>query len=409
MKALTAKGIDKLIKEAIPGLTADGNGLYLRITKSASAGWIYRYKLDGRSRDMGLGTYPQVSLAEARELASAAGTLKRSGKDPIEARKAEAVARKTEQSAGQTSAVTFREVALDYIEAHRPGWKNAKHASQWTNTLTTYAYPIIGDLPPAEVTTDHVSKTLKSIWVSKPETASRVRNRIELVLDAAKARGLREGENPARWRGHLDKLFPKPTQVKPVRHHPALPWSEAPKFIRTVSECRGLSYRAIEMTVMTACRTSEVLNATWNELDLVNDVWTIPAERMKARKEHRVPICAQLRRLIDELPRQANSSYLFPGQRLGRPLSNMAMAMALRELGHDSITMHGFRSAFRDWAGECTSHPSDVCEQALAHTLRNQVEAAYRRGDLFAKRKRLMTEWCNFLYADETTGVREPA
>ncbi len=398
MKALTAKGTDKLVKEAIPGLTADGNGLYLRITKSASAGWIYRFKLDGRSRDMGLGTYPQVSLAEARELASAASTLKRSGVDPIEARKAATEARKTELSAYQEPVATFRDVALDYIEAHRPGWKNAKHASQWSNTLETYAYPTIGDLPPADVTTDHVTKILKAIWVSKSETANRVRNRIELVLDAAKARGLRNGENPARWRGHLDKLFPKPSQVKPVKHHPALPWAQVPEFIRTVRECKGLSYRAIEMTVMTACRTSEVLNATWNELDLDRDTWTIPAERMKARREHRVPISAQLKMLINRLPRLESTPYLFPGQRAGRPLSNMAMSMALRELEQNSITMHGFRSTFRDWAGECTAHPRDVCEQALAHTLASEVEAAYRRGDLLNKRRSLMDDWANFLY-----------
>ncbi len=399
MKALTAKGVDKLAKEAVPGLTSDGNGLYLRITKSASAGWIYRYKLNGRSRDMGLGAYPQVSLAEARDLASAAGAQKRSGVDPIEARRVAAEARRAEQSMSLTTNPTFKEVACDYIEAHRPGWKNAKHASQWANTLTTYTFPTIGDLPPADITTDHVTRILRVIWISKPETASRVRNRIELVLDAAKARGLREGENPARWRGHLDKLFPKPSQVKPVRHHPALPWAKAPAFIRTASECKGLSYRAIEMTIMTACRTSEVLNATWNELDLINNVWTIPAERMKARKEHRAPISPQLRTLIDRLPRLDSSPYLFPGQRAGRPLSNMAMTMALRELCYEAVTMHGFRSTFRDWAGECTGHPRDVCEQALAHTLSSEVEAAYRRGDLLNKRRSLMTEWADFLYS----------
>lgn len=358
---------------------------------------------------MGLGAYPQVSLAEARELASSARGLKHSGTDPIDAREATAEARKAQQSIGGPLTVAFRDVASDYIEAHRPGWKNAKHASQWANTLATYAYPLIGDLPPADVTTDHVSRVLRVIWNTKPETASRVRNRIELVLDAAKARGLREGENPARWRGHLDKLFPKPTQVKPVKHHPALPWNETPSFIRQVSKYQGLSYRAIEMTIMTACRTSEVLNATWDEIDPNNEIWTIPADRMKGRKEHRVPISPQLRTLIARLPRQKSSPYMFPGQRAGRPLSNMAMAMALREMGHKAITMHGFRSTFRDWAGECTSHPRDVCEQALAHRLDSEVEAAYRRGDLLNKRRALMTEWANFLTPTSERATPMPA
>ncbi|MEH6800047.1 MAG: integrase arm-type DNA-binding domain-containing protein [Halopseudomonas sabulinigri] len=397
MKALTVKGIDRIVKAGKPGLTGDGDGLYLRITRSATAGWIYRYKLFGRSRDMGLGSYPQVSLAEAREQASLARKVRNSGQDPIETRKKEQENQKIEQSRSPELVPTFRDVALDYIEAHRPGWRNAKHASQWSNTLATYAYPTIGDLAPDEVTTDHMIRILKNIWVSKPETASRVRNRIELVLDAAKARGLRDGENPARWRGHLDKLFPKRSQVSPVRHHPALPWKEAPGFMNTVRKCSGLSYRAIEMTIFTACRTSEVLNATWDEIDIENSVWTIPQERMKTRKEHRVPICSQLKALLDSLSRHEGSNYLFPGQRSGKPLSNMAMSMALRELGYDAITMHGFRSTFRDWAGECTSHPSDVCEQALAHTLRNQVEAAYRRGDLFNKRRYLMDDWAAYI------------
>ena len=404
MKALTVKGVDRIVKEAKLGLTADGDGLYLRVTKAANAGWIYRYKIAGRSRDMGLGVYPDVSLSEAREQASLARKLKQTGVDPIDARKATEEQQKAERNQSRARATTFREVASDYIEGHRPGWKNAKHASQWVNTLATYAHPVIGDLTPAEVTTNHMIKILKEVWVSKPETASRVRNRIELVLDAAKARGLRDGDNPARWRGHLDKLFPKRTQVRPVRHHPALPWTNAPSFLKEVRASSGRSYRAIEMTIMTACRTSEVLNATWGEIDMENRVWTIPGERMKARKEHRVPICDQLNVLLTNLPRQNDSDYLFPGQRAGRPLSNMAMSMALREMGYDAITMHGFRSTFRDWAGECTSHPSDVCEQALAHTLRNQVEAAYRRGDLFIKRKLLMQDWSDYLdCVDEPT------
>ena len=227
----------------------------------------------------------------------------------------------------------------------------------------------------------------------------RVRNRIELVLDAAKAQGLREGENPARWRGHLDKLLPKPSKVAKVKHHAAMPWDELPDFMKVVSQKQGASFRAMEMTIMTACRTSEVLNATWEEIDLTANTWTIPPERMKAGGEHRVPISKQLRRLLEALPRLSGSPYVFPGARAGRPLSNMAMMMALRGLGFENLTMHGFRSTFRDWAAECTNHPRDVCEQALDHSLGSKVEAAYRRSDLFSKRACLMDDWADFLYA----------
>lgn len=381
---------------ATPGTYEDGDGLRLVVKPNAKKYWVLRFQLDGKRREMGLGSYPDVSLKEVRLEASAKRRMLMDGIDPLAARNAEREALRTTRQAETAKAVTFKTVAADYIAAHRSGWKNAKHAQQWENTLKTYAAPIIGELSPAEIQTDHVLKVLQDIWLTKPETASRVRNRIELVLDAAKARGLREGENPARWRGHLDKLLPKRSKVQAVKHHAALPWQEMPAFMIELRKLDGLTYRAMEMTILTACRTSEVLGAKWGEIDLERRVWTVPPERMKMRKEHRVPLPDALLALLESLDRVEGNPHLFPGMRTGRPLSNMAMLMGLRQMKRDDLTMHGFRSVFRDWAGECTPHPRDVCEQALAHSLGNAVEAAYRRGDLFDKRRALMDDWAAY-------------
>lgn len=399
MPALNAKQIEKLLRNGDPGLTNDGQGLYLKISKAGSASWIYRFKLDGRTRDMGLGKYPDISLAQAREKATDARRKVKTGLDPINEKHLEERQAKAKRLEAEAPSLDFSRLCDDYIATHKAGWKSAKHAQQWANTLSTYAYPVIGSLHPKDVHTAHLISILKPIWGNKTETANRVRNRIELVLDAAKAQGLREGENPARWRGHLDKLLPKPSKVAKVKHHAAMPWDELPDFMKVVSQKQGASFRAMEMAIMTACRTSEVLNATWEEIDLTANTWTIPPERMKAGGEHRVPISKQLRRLLEALPRLSGSPYVFPGARAGRPLSNMAMMMALRGLGFENLTMHGFRSTFRDWAAECTNHPRDVCEQALAHSLGSKVEAAYRRSDLFSKRACLMDDWADFLYA----------
>lgn len=390
--ALTAKAVEKLAREGKTGLTNDGNGLYLKISKTGGASWIYRYKMNARSRDMGLGPYPDIGLADAREKTARARLLVISNKDPLEERRSE----QAEQKRANTANVTFRDVAEEFIGSHRAGWKSVKHAQQWTNTLSTYAYPEIGHLAPSDITPQHVLNILKLIWVEKTETASRVRNRIELVLDAAKAKGLREGENPARWRGHLDKLLPKPSKVQKTKHHTALSWSEVPGFMAILSELESSSFRAMELTILSATRSSETLNATWNEIDLDGRIWTIPSARMKSPKDHRIPISDAMLRLLRGLPRFENSPFLFPGQRPGKPLSNMAMLMALKRMGYGHITMHGFRSSFRDWAGETTAHPADVCEQALAHSTGNAVEAAYRRGDLFEKRRLLMEDWATF-------------
>jgi len=394
---LTAKSVEKFAKEGVPKMHIDGDGLYLRVKSSGGSSWLYRFRFNSKLRDMGLGSYPEVTLAEARGLAADARKLAKSGTDPLEERKRVKQALKLDQRRKTALSKNFESVALDYIESQKAGWKNAKHASQWLNTLRTYAFPVIGDLPPNEISTEHVVKILKPIWTKVPETATRVRNRIELVLDAAKAVGLREGENPARWRGHLDKLFPKRSKVSKVVHHPALPWQEAPKFMLQLAAQNSMSYRALEMTILTCCRTSEVLDATWDEVNLKQGIWAIPAERMKAGKVHRVPISPPLKAMLSELKVIDDSPFLFPGQKPGKSLSNMSMLMALRRLEYTHITVHGFRSTFRDWAAENTSHPRDVCEQALAHTLESSVESAYRRGDMFEKRRKLMEDWAKYL------------
>lgn len=404
MASLTTKTVEKIIRAGLAGMTNDGDGLYLKVGRSGGASWIFRYKIAGKSRDMGLGGCPEVSLAKAREKAAEARKLSKSGVDPLtrrdeelERQRLEKEAERLAQDAAKTKATPFKDVALDYIAAHRAGWKNAKHAQQWENTLATYAFKVIGALPTQEVGVEHVLTILKPIWTVKPETASRLRNRIELVLDAAKAKGLRDGENPARWRGHLDKLLPPRLKVRAVKHHSAIPWIELPAFVATLEEAQDLSSKALRFTILTACRTSEVLDATWAEIDLVAEIWTIPASRMKAGKEHRVPLSQAALDLLIALPRVKGNNHLFPGARKGRPLSKMAMLMALRRMKRNDLTTHGFRSTFRDWASEVTHYPREVCEQALAHTVESAVEAAYRRGDLFRKRQMLMDHWSRYV------------
>jgi len=399
---LKSKQVENL---AEPGTYEDGNGLRLVISKTGRKSWVFRYQLNGKRREMGLGKYPARSLENARNDAEDARRKISAGIDPIDAANAEREAKQAAAIIEAAKQITFDSVAADYIAAHRPGWKNAKHAQQWENTLNTYASPFIGKLSPGEITTEHVLKVLQPFWTTKPETASRVRNRIELVLDAAKARRLREGENPARWRGHLDKLLPKREKVQAVKHHPALPCSELPAFMAKLKKLDKVTFKAMQMTILTACRTSEVLGATWDEIDLEARVWTVPAERMKMRKEHRVPLADALVTLLEQLPRFDDNQHLFPGMKAGKPLSNMAMLMGLRHIKRTDLTMHGFRSTFRDWAGECTPHPRDVCEQALAHSLGNAVEAAYRRGDLFEKRRALMDDWAHYITTAPTEKV----
>lgn len=390
----------KVAKETKPGMYGDGGGLWLQVAKrtakSAGAGdvtksWLFRYMLAGKARYMGLGDINTFSLAEARERARRARQLLADGIDPIEAKQGKKAAERAEDA----KRVTFWEAAEKYIAAHRAGWKNEKHADQWKNTLDTYAKPILGDLHVAAVETGHIIKVLEPIWTTKAETASRVRGRMELVLDWATARGFRSGDNPARWRGHLDKLLPARAKVAKVQHQPALPYTDLPAFMSELRDMDSISARALEFTILNASRTGEVIGAKWSEIDLAAKVWTIPPARMKASREHRVPLSERAVKILDALPREVESEFVFPGARKGRGLSNMAMLELLRGM-RDGITVHGMRSSFRDWAGEATNFPRDLAEAALAHVLSDKTEAAYRRGDALEKRRKLMIAWAGY-------------
>ncbi|CAM9289462.1 unnamed protein product [Ectocarpus sp. 12 AP-2014] len=396
MGKLTTKGVQKLIRESKPALTNDGDGLYLKIGKSGGASWIYRFRWDGKLRDMGLGSCSDITLSTARELATGNRKLVKQGINPLEARLEEA-------KEIQKLAITFTSCAARYIKAHRRSWRNIKHARQWVSTLKTYARPKIGKKSIDEISTQDVLEVLKPIWTNKNETAKRVQSRVENILDYAAAHGYRDPVNPARWRGHLDKLLAKPSRIQKVNHHPAMPYDEVADFMATVNCYNSLSSKALQFLILTATRTSEVLNSEWNELDLNNATWAIPADRMKANREHRVPLSHQAVELLSNLPRVKDNTYIFAGMKQGRPLSNMSLLQFMRGLGYGpsgkqgNYVPHGFRSSFRDWTGEVTSYPRDVAEMALAHTIENKVEAAYRRGDLFEKRRTMMQEWANYI------------
>jgi integrase len=386
------KALDVERKKA-PGYYADGGGLYLQVSPSQTKSWIFRYALNGRAREMGLGSYPETTLAEAREKAVEARAIKADGKDPIEAKRA----RKAEQAAEAARQVTFEDAAESYIKSHRAGWRNAKHGDQWKNTLKTYAYPVIGAVPVQDVDTGMILKVLEPIWTTKTETATRVRQRIESVLDWARARGHRQGENPARWRGHLDDLLPKPAKVRRVQHHPALPYSEIGSFMAELRKQEGTAAFALELLILTASRTGEVIGARWSEIDLQKRLWTVPAERIKAGREHRVPLSAPAIAVLREAAKlRREDGYVFPGGKHGKHLSNGALLMLLERMNRSELTAHGFRSTFRDWAAEQTNFPREVAEMALAHVVEDKTEAAYRRGDLLVKRQKLMDAWAAY-------------
>ncbi len=398
IERLTALKIERVknAKSPEPGMYADGGGLYLRVTTEGARNWVLRYMLNRKPRWMGLGPLALYSLAEARARALDARRKRHEGIDPIEARRAE----RARQRLDAAKAIKFKQCAENYIASHSAGWRNEKHRYQWKATLKDYAYPVIGDLPVQAVDTTLMLKVLEPIWTTKAETAGRVRQRIESVLDWAKVRGYRDGENPARWRGHLDKLLPARSRVRQVEHLAALPYAKIPDFLANLRARDAIAARALEFLILTAGRTGEVIGARWNEIDLRDKLWTVPASRMKAQREHRVPLSTQALAILDEMQtaRQgdATDGYVFPGPKLGTPLSNMALLMLLRRMELNELTVHGFRSTFRDWAAERTSYPNHVVEMALAHTVSNKVEAAYRRGDLFEKRRRLMQQWATF-------------
>ncbi|TXN72725.1 integrase arm-type DNA-binding domain-containing protein [Methylobacterium sp. WL6] len=394
---LTALGVTRL---KTPGMYGDGGGLWLQVTGKGGKSWIFRYTLQGKAREMGLGPVSTFSLAEARDKALACRKLTYEGVDPIEVRRE----RLQKEALEAARTVTFRTCAEAYIEAHKAGWRNGRHVGQWSATLESYAYPIIGDHPVQAIDTALVMRVLDPIWTTRSETAARVRGRIESILDWAKTRSYRDGENPARWKGHLANLLPKRSKVSKVKHHPALPFNEVPSFLKTLDERGGTAARLLAFTILTAARSGEARDALWSEIDMNAGVWTVPGERMKGGREHRVPLSRPTLAILEEM-QNLDDTVVFPGSRSGKPLSHMAMLMLLRRLGRGDITTHGFRSSFRDWAAETTAFPSDVVEMALAHVIDNKVEAAYRRGDLFEKRRELMSAWATYTAATQINGV----
>ncbi len=397
MAKLTAKSAQSLVAKGKPGAHADGGNLYLRIAGPGSGKWTFRYMVAGKAREMGLGSPGSVSLAEARDAAQEARKLLRAGVDPIDRKR-------TANVIGRRH--TFAEVAGLYIDSHEAGWRNTKHQAQWPSTLARHVFPSMGTIPVADVDTGAVMKVLEPIWRKTPETASRVRGRIEAVLDYAKTRGWREGENPARWRGHLAHLLPARNKIARVEHHAALPWEEIGSFMAALRASQGTGALALEFAILTAARSGEVRGARWDEVDIANGVWTIPGTRMKAGREHRVPLSDTALNVLEALRplRKAGSDLIFPSPKKPRsPLSDMALTAVLRRMGRADLTVHGFRSTFRDWAAESTGYAREVAEMALAHTIGDKVEAAYRRGDLFEKRRRLMDDWARF--CSEPTAV----
>ena len=368
-------------------------GLYLQVASGGTKSWLFRYKspVTAKQREMGLGSLDLVSLAQARSHAIECRKLMLAGLDPIDERGQQ----KRKQQLQMAQTITFRDAAEQCITSKKPEWKNAKHGQQWVNSLTAYAYPVFGDLSISDIDTELVLKAIEPIWVSKAETASRVRQRIETVWDWARARQYVEGENPARLRGHLDKILAKTAKIKRVKHHAALPYKQINEFLTALRQRRGSSALALEFMIMTAGRTGEVIGAKWAEFDLAASTWTVPAVRMKAGKEHRVPLCDRAIAILSSIKSNHNpDDFVFPGWKAGTGLSNGAMLALMRKMKFGHYTPHGFRSTFRDWAAdEAHTFQNETIELALAHTIKNQAEAAYRRGDQLERRRELMAAW----------------
>ena len=388
--------------EKRPGYHRYGPGLYLQVASGGTKAWIFRFKspVTGKQREMGLGALTILSLAKARERAIECRQQMLTGADPIEERNSGRRVQQLEQA----RAITFQQAAEQCIDSKKHEWKNAKHGQQWVNTLTTHAYPTIGKLSVAALDTSLVLKVLEPIWVTKAETASRVRQRIETVWDWAKARGYVAGENPARLRGHLDKILSKTSKIKRVKHHAALPYKNINAFITSLRKQKGSAPLALEFLILTACRTSEVTGARWSEVDLGTKIWTIPADRMKAGREHRVPLCDRAAAILNSInTNHKPEEFIFHGWKTGTGLSNGAMLVLMGKMKFGQYTPHGFRSCFRDWAAEeAHGFQNETVEQALAHAIKNQVEAAYRRGDQLERRRELMGEWEHYIEVDPT-------
>lgn len=408
-----------------PGYHADGGGLYLSIVGNSRT-WQFRYKKGGKGHWMGLGPDSLVSLAAARDAAIDARRLLRAGIDPIEHKRGLA----KEKAAESTPAKTFEAVATEYVAAHKAEWRNEKHAGQWTATLETYIYSVCGQTPVNRITVDDVLECLTPIWETKPETASRVRGRMENVLDYAKTRGWRSGENPARWKGHLDHLLPATAKIAQVVHHAALPWADMPEVMGKLAKANGTGALCLRFTILTAARSGEARAARWNEIDLkhvlrVKDghrerltlcpIWTVPGEKMKAGREHRVPLSPAAVAILETMAplKKDDTNLVFPGARKGKPLSDVSVSKALAGVAK-GVTVHGCRSTFRDWAAESTSYPREIAEAALAHANPDKTEAAYQRSDLLEKRARLMREWAKHCTSpagerDKVTAIRKRA
>lgn len=384
----------KVARVSKPGKYGDGNGLYLQVTKQLVKSWIFRYTINGGERYMGLGAVHTVGLVDARQEARKARLLLSKGIDPLQA-KEEAAA---QVRATKLSNKTFSECVTEYILTHKASWKSKKHEKQWTATLESYACPHFGKMNVREINTALVLKALNPIWKTKTETATRLRERIERVLSWAATLGYREGENPARWHGHLQELLPKPSKLKTVEHHPALAHQHIGDFYRRLAAEKGVAARALQLTILTACRTSEVILARWQEIDLERRVWIIPGERMKGGREHRVPLVPESAAILRRLEGQ-DPTWVFPGAKEGKPLSNMAMLNVLKRMGRSNLTVHGFRSTFRVWGAEQTTYPKEMLELALAHAVGTAVEVAYQRSDLFERRRALMKDWALYCSA----------
>jgi len=371
----------------------DGGGLWLNITAVGRKTWVFRYTPKGGAvTEMGLGSYPAISLLDARELAVEHRTHVAKGLNP-----------KTERDRANVQHRSFSDCTKLFLADFENGWKNEKHRQQWRNSLRDYAKPI-AKRPVTEIELDDVLKCLRPIWNEKPETASRVRGRIERVLSYAIAQGWRQGANPAIWRGNLDAILPKPKKLQ-RGHHAAMSWHEVPGFVERLHGHEALAARALEFLILTAGRSGEVLDAKWSEIDLERAIWAIPAERMKAKKEHRVPLTNAAMAILTALNDTKRNDLVFPGNAANKPLSGMAMTMLIRRMKVENITVHGFRSSFRDWAGDQTSFPREVAEGCLAHTIGNAVEQAYRRGDALEKRRQLLEAWANYCTGSQAGNV----
>jgi integrase len=388
-----------------PGMYADGGGLFLQVAKGGGRSWVYRYMIAGRSREMGIGSATTITLAEARNRRDDAKRQRDQGTDPIEQRKH----KKAKAHLDAVRSMTFREAASAYIDANKVAWRNAKHRAQWASTLETYAYPIFGKVSVQSVDTILVLKALEPIWSVKPETASRVRGRVETILDWAKVRGFREGENPARWRGHLAMILPPRSKVRKVVHHASLPYQEISAFMADLRERESIAARALEFAILTAARTGEVLGARWSEIDVDARTWTVPEGRMKAGRKHRVSLSDAAIALLSHIRQhRRDDDLLFPGLKRGKPLNNRALLAVLRRMKRDDLTAHGFRATFKTWAAERTNFAREVVEAALAHVNGDKVEAAYQRGDLFDKRQKLMSAWAEFCAKEPVSAAVVP-